>query len=332
MAWSKVFDFSEPSDCQAVSRCERREFIPTGRGRFRAEITQVGIGGLLVHQLHFALAQVSIVAIKPGYRSIEFLTRPGSPFLHGGREVSPSDIVVIGSDAAHQRSGPALHYGTISLAIDVLVAAVQTMIDRELSQEPQIVRPHFALAAQLLSLHKNIVLLARNNPDVLEFPQVVRALESELIHVVARCLAEGVRMESTTGSRRHDAIVVAFEDFLAANLHRPLYLVEVCAALGVAERTLRASCQEHLGMGPVRYLALRRMHLVRRILLASDPTKTTVTQVITDHGFWELGRFSVAYKLLFGEPPTATLRRPAEQPKLRLNRPSSLAVAILPAV
>ena len=82
-------------------------------------------------------------------------------------------------------------------------------------------------------------------------------------------------------------------------------------------------------MGPIRYLALRRMHLVRPALLCSDPSKATVTRIVTDHGFWELGRFSVAYRMLFGESPSETLRRPAEQPEVCLNRPSSLAATAL---
>jgi transcriptional regulator GlxA family with amidase domain len=140
---------------------------------------------------------------------------------------------------------------------------------------------------------------------------------------VVRCLTEGAAIKPT-GGRRHDAVVARFEGFLEANPDRPLYLTEICANIGVAERTLRACCEEHLGMGPIRYLTLRRMHLVRRALLRADASAASVTRVVTDHGFWELGRSSVAYRALFGESPSETLRRPAENVPKFLSRPSSL--------
>ena len=145
----------------------------------------------------------------------------------------------------------------------------------------------------------------------------------QLIHAMVGCLAEGAGVEPTTGGRRHDAMMVRFEEFLEANSDRPLYLAEICAAIGVAERTLRAACEEHLGMGPIRFLTLRRMHLVRHALQASDAKEANVTRIVTDHGFWELGRFSVAYRALFGESPSETLRRPAEHVVIDLNRPSA---------
>ena len=120
--------------------------------------------------------------------------------------------------------------------------------------------------------------------------------------------------------RRHNVIVVLFEEFLEANPDRPLSLAEICPAIGVVERTLRVACAKYLGMGPIRYHSLRRMQLARRALLCADPSAATVTRVAADHGFWELGRFSVTYRLLFGETPSETLRR-TDRPML-LNRMS----------
>src|SRR5690349_21030493 len=89
----------------------------------------------------------------------------------------------------------------------------------------------------------------------------------------------------TAGTRRHKAIVKKFEEFLEKHPGRQLYLPEICAAIGVAERTLRAACEKHLGMGPIRYLTLQRMHLVRRSLLCAGADNASVTRILSDHGF-----------------------------------------------
>jgi AraC-like DNA-binding protein len=83
----------------------------------------------------------------------------------------------------------------------------------------------------------------------------------------------------------------------AAHPGEPIYISELSAVLGVSERTLRNRFKEHLGMGLRRYLILRRLHFVRRALHKADPAVTSVTDVATEFGFWELGRFAGAYKL-----------------------------------
>jgi transcriptional regulator GlxA family with amidase domain len=186
------------------------------------------------------------------------------------------------------------------------------------------VRPNPDLMSRLTRLHGTVGLIAKTSPTLLELPEVSRALEQQLVHLMVRCLTEGDSSKITAGGLRRDAIIARFEAFLEANPDTPLYLPEICAAVGAGERTLRIVCQEHLGMGPIRYLALRRMHLVRRALSRAD-SSTTVTQIATDHGFWELGRFSVNYRTMFGETPSATLHRLPDDQRIILDRPTSLA-------
>ena len=89
----------------------------------------------------------------------------------------------------------------------------------------------------------------------------------------------------------------------------PLYLPEICASIGVPERTLQSVCVDYLGQSTRRYLWLRRMNLVRRALALANPETNTVTTIANDHGFGELGRFAVEYRALYGESPSTTLRR-----------------------
>jgi len=243
------------------------------------------------------------------------------------------DIIVNNFDEMHQRTEAGFRMGSMSLTIDDLDAACKAITGREFSVAPfkHLVRPSAALMSRLLKSHETVGEIARTMPDLLERPEVVRALEQQLAYLMVRCLTEGTVSTMTNGSYRHDKIVARFEAYLEAHPGEPLYLTEICAAVGAPERTLRIACAEHLGIGPIRYLALRRMHLVRRALLRGD-SSTTVTRVATDHGFWELGRFAVAYRMLFGETPSASLYRPPDDGRSFPNRSSSFADADLRVV
>jgi AraC-like DNA-binding protein len=70
------------------------------------------------------------------------------------------------------------------------------------------------------------------------------------------------------------------------------------------------------------------MHLARRALRRADAETTTVTEIATNCGFWELGRFAVAYRSLFGESPsTALLGRLTKQHLgITRRRPGNLLI------
>ena len=62
-------------------------------------------------------------------------------------------------------------------------------------------------------------------------------------------------------------------------------------------------------MSPTRYHLLRRLNMARSALQRADPETASVAEIARNHQFLELGRFAVAYRAIFGEMPSFTLRR-----------------------
>lgn len=330
MSWARVLTFDDPFPYQAAFRAAEMETFPTAKGAFRSEVTQVVLDQLWMARFHESLARVQTGVINRGRSVFGFVTKADQPELYScGRLLSPGEIQVYDFRGAHYKSGGGFESATMSLPTEELAAASVAITGRTLAgiSTRRVVRPDPGLMERLLRQHQVVGQMAKTVPDLFASAGVVRALEQELIYTLVKCLADAAASPATASTLRHDAIVARFEDFLEANPNTPLYLTEVCAAVGTTERTLRHACEEHLGMGPIRYLNLRRMHLVRRALAQAVPAEATVTQIATDHGFWELGRFSVNYRAIFGEVPSETLHRQSNDSSVVTKRLSHLATA-----
>jgi AraC-like DNA-binding protein len=132
-------------------------------------------------------------------------------------------------------------------------------------------------------------------------------LEQQLLHALIDCMGVGPIGQETPTERRHRDILSRLEELL--QIHMRLRISDVRAALGVSERLLRNCCSEQLGMALNRYIHLRRMQQVHRALRTADPQSTTVSEEASRRGFRELGRFANDYRVVYGELPSATLRR-----------------------
>ena len=321
---SAVLTFTDPDVYRAAIRNAKVEGVVTARGNFRAELTRIDLHRLWMLRGEESRARVFNVAI--GSRAAIFFPMDrNSPEYIDGMELPQGQILVFGlHSVGHLRTGAGSQWGTMSLTFEDLAAAGQAIIGREViaPSDTHCIRPPPQLMSRLSRLHGAAGHLAKTAPDILANPEVARAMEQALVHAMVSCLSGGETAETSNAHHRHAVILRRLEELLEANPDRILYLTELCSATGVSERTLRTCCHEHLGMSPTRYLWLRRMHLARRGLRVADTAATTVTDVATSYGFWELGRFSVAYRSLFGESPSAALRRPPEDPRPQKNTAS----------
>ena len=310
--------FSDPYEYQRAILGATNEIVITQSGQFTAGITRIQLHQLLILSGCDQLARVAYCATDHGQAPIGFPTNlQQAPYYLSGMEVSPGHIVAYapGGEFYH-RATSEVHWGSLDLREEDLAVAVEVIAGIELKppSAERLMRPPPAVISRLLRLHKAAADLAATAPEILTHPEVARAVEQELVRTMVHCLVGGA--EVTRQAARRESVMRRFERAIAEAGTEPLYVTEVCTAIGVSDRTLRQYCLEHMGMAPHRYLWLRRMHLARRALALADARTTTVTAIANDHGFAELGRFAVTYRQLFGESPSITFSRAPGVPRL----------------
>jgi AraC-like DNA-binding protein len=315
MPSSAVHIFTDPGDYAATIRASTHEMTVTGRGRFAAKLTRIDLHRLWMQRFSENLPRVSHSATVTGRAIISFRIQRGPSLLWSGAELQPTNITRHSEgESAFQLSSGFACYGSMSLPVADMVSAGAAIAGCDLAppKDALTLSPPPSAMAKLQRLGAAAGQLAEDAPAVIAHPEAARGLEQALIEAMVECLGDGEVREDRSALRHHAMIMRRFRRAMEENPDQPLYIPELCSSIGVADRTLRVCCQEQLGMSPKRYLLLRRMHLARRDLREGAPTATTVTEIATQYGFWQFGRFAGEYNSLFGELPSTTLGRPRE--------------------
>jgi AraC-like DNA-binding protein len=286
-------------------------FTVTAPGVFAAKHVRIDLPRVLMQGAQETLPRIWEGDLSHERHVISCQISPGPSLFANGAEIGPGEIVLHSSSAAmlcHRTTGPT-RWGGMSLPSRdweaIAIAVGHDLTPR--ADVPKITVPETALT-RFRRLHASAMDMAENAPQHLANPDAAHGLEYELVQAMTDCLAMSGNPSSTAATRRHATIMKRFYQALEASVDEPIYLPQLCIAIGASDRTLRLCCQEYLGIGPKRYLHLRRMHLARRALLRAAAGTDNVTTIATRFGFWELGRFAVDYHMLFGEAPSTTLR------------------------
>jgi AraC-like DNA-binding protein len=315
MPSSAVRTFTDPDDYAAAQRGVKSEVTVIGRGNFTAKLIAIGLHRLGLQRSSDNLPRTAHSVNSKGLTIITFRTHPGPSLVRSGVEMRPTDIVRHAEDQAYfQRSSGSASFAAMSLPEEDMAAIGEALAGLDLTppRDAMLVTPPPGAMAKLQRLHAAAGHLAEEAPEIIVNPDAARGLEQALVEAMISCLVDGEVREDSVAQRHHEIVMRRFWRVVEENPEQPLYIPEICRKIGVSESTLRMCCQEHLGIAPKRYLLLRRMALTRRALRQAEPDVTSVTAIGTRYGFWELGRFAVVYQSLFGESPSATLRRQPE--------------------
>lgn len=149
------------------------------------------------------------------------------------------------------------------------------------------------------------------SPEFLDKPPAASSVKHAILERLVRTLPVKGATRNKIGRtpKSRSAILRAVEECLRTRVAEPVQVSDLCEAAGVSQPTLHRVFRASFNLGAKQYLQLWRLHQIRAQLLHAEAEERTVSDIAFDAGFWQLGRFGRAYKRLFGETPSATLRR-----------------------
>jgi AraC-like DNA-binding protein len=131
-----------------------------------------------------------------------------------------------------------------------------------------------------------------------------RAVLRTVVEHYARPPIEGAGRSDPVGQGR---IVHKAQEFIRANLAKPISLDAVAAATGTSRRTLARVFGEVIEDTPANYIRRLRLHRIRRDLLCDGTSGCTIYDIAAAWGIGEPGRMAGWYRNMFGEYPNETI-------------------------
>ena len=311
--------FTDAEDFVGALQEARIELVVTGPGVFWARLTRVVLPDLDLLAVSESLPRTAYIAWRPERACVAFPVRADSSSVWGGVRLQRGHLVFHSrGERLHQTTNGPTEWGVVSMEPKRLAATGRVLTGRDLIAPPsgRILRPPRRDIARLLRLHAAAARFAKQQPKLILNPEVMRAMQHDLMEALVSCLGSE-RERDLGGWGGHKQVMDLFEHILAASPAMQIPVPELCAALGVSERTLRSCCTEFLRISPGRYQRLRRLRLAHLALRALGSAPTSVAGVARRYGFSEFGHFAEAYRAIFGETPSTTLRRAKESARAK---------------
>lgn len=245
------------------------------------------------------------MTVPPGSVLLGVADEAGAPARWNGLELQPSDLAMAQGYVAVYTTGPATCF-TMTLDLTQLRRRYPrgaAMLQR--LQEPAGLPTLWRNAAQVHSLRRSIEELLRGRHDA---DQVDDLLDGRFFPLLASAVgAKTNRIKPSHSQSRRIKAVLECQEYMFGRRGETVTLLDLSEVSGLRPRSLINAFQAVTSLSPMAFLRALRLSRVREALL-NAPTQSRVIDVATEWGFWHMGHFTAAYRSMFAETPSQTLR------------------------
>lgn len=285
-----------------------------GPGRLQASIDRLRFNRTGLRTTFFSTAVRAVIDTPADIVTLGFAPDAAEPFLIAGERAPAGALSVFAAGEAHDVLYPAGATAiTLAMPVALYTELIVAVSSRDALRAPA-GSVHGEVRGPLLGRLTDVVtaLARRESAAVSEDAQWRANAERALLDAFFDALAASSAASTAPPSGRHRsarAIVREAEARMNADPDATPSISFLCASVGVSRRTLERAFQDMVNMGPAQYLRVRGLNAAREQLLRCRPEPGIITRIAVDNGFWHMGRFSGAYRTLFGERPIDTVAR-----------------------
>lgn len=302
-------DFDQFCENAAQWDLDYRQIEP---GRFDSELLMAGSSRIQFVRARLGRRIVQKGAPPAGMRSFGLLAASNIRIFWRGRRVTGDDLFVFPVagelDSVTQSDFDVV---VVSLTEDTIASTCQSLalpdLDKLLNGNEV-----FRIDPEDMRQLRRLVLSTSNGLATNAGLVTVDGLglvADELSMMLVRALSRGQRARGREPSRRRTRALKQVDAYLAEHATQPPRIEDLCRVANVSERTLEYAFREHYGLTPKAFINALRLNAARKALVLANPETSRVSEVVQPQGFWHMSQFAADYRSLFGELPSATLKR-----------------------
>jgi AraC-like DNA-binding protein len=280
--------------------------VRTGRGNDRATVTSYALGDVRMALLDLGFpAAAEAEPVGDSVVLCTMLRTPGDGSWDGVPLAPGQTFVYPAGGSHHARDPEGLRFALTALPWKTFESAANDLgVDPSPGR-----RQHVVVGGPLPGL---VGPLGGDIDFALSPPDIEATVVDRLLDSAVRTLCRTDPSPRRRPGRRwedadlvHDALA-----YLDRTRSWSVSMLTLCRHVGVSERRLQLAFAAMFGMGPAAYLRHRALQAAHRALRDTKPASGRVADIASTCGFGHLGRFAGYYHSIYGELPSATLRRP----------------------
>jgi AraC family ethanolamine operon transcriptional activator len=282
------------------------------RGSFSAVLQQIQSGAIFVNRFTTTRRLEVFGNPPPGVLTFGIPTEDCLPFFWRGKSSDGNSIQIYKKTTELEMyTHPFFEAIDISMSEEKFVWLTEQYGYPELIKtinRQEMIACGAAMLRPLRRILKNLCHSISQRPETLQSPIVQNIIQHEVPYFLIHTLVTD-KMKEVKASKisRHLALKTVV-NYLHETPNDKISLSEICTENDINVRTMQRAFQEHYGVTPKQYTQALRFNNVYKTLYKKDATKTQVSSIASQHGFWHMGQFAKDYKRHFGVLPSETLR------------------------